>query len=105
MFETGGGKHGPIVNCRSDIWRHMRGPGRFTLGCRWRWSIGPDFFEAIRRYYLDLLQAGVIRKKVNSTQKNSVLLSPQFRLGVRRSPAVTNGGNLTNLSWSQFTRG
>ncbi|HMD83257.1 MAG TPA: hypothetical protein VKO18_00995 [Terriglobia bacterium] len=78
MFETRGGKHGQVVNYRGDLWGHMRGPGRFVLGCGWRWSFGPNFYEAIRHYYLDLLQAGVIEKKVNSTHKNSVLLSPQF---------------------------
>ena len=78
MFETRGGKHGQMVNYRGDLWKHMHGPGRFTLGCTWRWSLGPNFYEAIRRYYLDLMQAKVIRTKVNSPHKNSVLLSPQF---------------------------
>ena len=78
LFETRGGKHGQIVNYRADLWGHMHGPGRFTLGCSWRWSFGPNFYEAIRRYYLDLVEAGVITKKVNSPHKNLVLLSPQF---------------------------
>jgi hypothetical protein len=78
MFETKDGKHGQVVNYRGDLWGHMHGPGRFVLGCGWRWSIGPNFYEATRHYYLDLVQAGVVRKKVNSAHKNSVVLSPQF---------------------------
>lgn len=78
MFETRGGKHGQVVNYRGDLWRHMRGPGRLTLGCTWRLSIGSNFYEAIRHYYLDLVQAGIIKNKVNSPNKNSILLRPQF---------------------------
>lgn len=78
MFQTREGKHGPIVNYRGDIWGHMRGPGRLVLGGVWRWSFGPNFYEAIRHYYLDLIETGRVRKKVNSPRKNRILLSPQF---------------------------
>jgi hypothetical protein len=78
MFETRRGNHGPIVNYRGDIWRHMQGPGRMVLGCAWRWSFGPNFYEAIRHYYLALVQADRVRRKVNSPRKNKVLLTPQF---------------------------
>ena len=78
MFQTRAGKRGPIVNYRGDIWGHMRGPGRLSLGGVWRWSFGPNFYEAIRHYYLDLVQAGRVARKVNSPRKNQVVLSPQF---------------------------
>jgi hypothetical protein len=73
-----GGRFSPIVDYRSDLWGHLRGPGRFSLGARWYWTVGPNYYEATRRYYQGLLRAGVIRKKVNSPHKNEVALAPSF---------------------------
>jgi len=78
LFEIRGEKHGPILNYRSDLWKHLRGPAKLTLGAKWHWAIGPDYYEAIRHYYLDLVKAGIVQEKKNSTHKNSVVLSPQF---------------------------
>ena len=78
LFEIRGEEHSPILNCRSDLWKHLRGPGKLALGATWRWAIGPNYYEAIRHYYLDLVRAGIIGEKKNSTHKNAVLLSPQF---------------------------
>jgi len=72
------GRCSPIVNYRSDLWAHLRGPGRLSLGARWYWTVGPNYYEAIRRYYQGLLRAGVIRKKINSPHKNEVALAPSF---------------------------
>jgi hypothetical protein len=77
-FEIKGEKHSPILDYRSDLWKHLRGPGKLTLGATWRWAIGPNYYEAIRHYYLDLVRAGIIEEKKNSSHKNAVLLSPQF---------------------------
>jgi hypothetical protein len=77
-FEIKGEKHSPILNYRSDLWKHLRGPGKLTLGAKWRWAIGPNYYEAIRHYYLDLVKAGIVQAKKNSPHKNSVVVSPQF---------------------------
>jgi len=49
-FEISGEKHSPILSYRSDLWKHLRGPGPLTLGAKWHWAIGPTYYEAIRRY-------------------------------------------------------
>jgi hypothetical protein len=78
FFEMAGNRCSPIVSYRSDLWQHLRGPGRLPLGARLYWAVGPNFYEAIRRYYLGLVKAGVIRKKTNSPRKNAVALAPSF---------------------------
>jgi hypothetical protein len=66
------------LELRGDLWGHLRGPGRFTLGAPMFWAFGPNFYEAIRRYYLGLVSAGVIKKKLNSARKNGAALAPQW---------------------------
>jgi hypothetical protein len=93
-FEIRGEKHGPILYYRSDLWKHLRGPGKLTLGAKWRWAIAPNYYEAIRHYYLDLIRAGIIEEKKNSSHKNAILLSPQFN---------TYGAEVTSRTgWAQF---
>jgi hypothetical protein len=67
-----------VLQLRGDLWGHLRGPGRFTLGSTLLWSFGPNFYEAIRRYYLGLVDAGIIKKKFNSIRKNAAALAPQW---------------------------
>ena len=78
FFEVASGLHSLIVSYRSDIWGHLRGPGRFRLGSRLYWAVGRNYHDAIRQYYLGLVRAGVVSKKTNSAQKNSVVVTPQF---------------------------
>jgi hypothetical protein len=78
FLETRSGLHSLIVSYRSDIWNHLRGPGRLELGAKLYWTIGPNYYEAIRAYYRGLLTAGIVDKKSNSAKKNSVVVSPQF---------------------------
>jgi hypothetical protein len=78
FLETARNRYGFFVDYRSDLWGHQRGPGRLSLGAKLLWTVGPNYFEAIRRYYLGLLKAGVIRKKTNSARKNAVALAPSF---------------------------
>jgi hypothetical protein len=42
------------------------------------WAFGPNYYEAIRQYYLGLLHSGVIRRKTNSARKNAAALTPQW---------------------------
>lgn len=72
------GKSSLWINYRSDLWRHLRGPGSLSLGATFYWSVAPDYYQAIAGYYQGLLQAGVIHKSQPSAQKLSVALSPQY---------------------------
>jgi Glycosyl hydrolases family 31 TIM-barrel domain len=72
------GQGSVVVNYRSDLWAHLRGPGRMSLGVGLFWAFGSSYYEAIRAYYLGLLNAGIIHKKQNSEQKTAVALTPQF---------------------------
>ncbi|MCL5006223.1 MAG: hypothetical protein M1404_06780 [Acidobacteria bacterium] len=78
FLDTDSGRHSLFVSYRSDLWKHLHGPGKVELGARLYWSVGPNYYEAIRSYYLGLASAGVIAKKENTPAKNSVVLSPQF---------------------------
>jgi len=73
-----GGKVSPWVSYRSDIWKHMRGPGKIKLGATWFWAAGADTYESIAAYYQGMLDAGVIPKKDNSEKKTANALTPQF---------------------------
>jgi len=72
------GRGSLVLELRSDLWGHLRGPGRFTLGSTLFWAFGPNFYEAIRRYYLSLINANVIKQKTNSVRKNVAALAPQW---------------------------
>jgi hypothetical protein len=67
-----------LVNYRSDLWGHLRGPGQLTLGAGLFWAFGTNYYEAIREYYTGLVRAGLIRPKSNSTNKTAIALTPQF---------------------------
>lgn len=72
------GRASLVFDYRSDLWGHMRGPAKFQLGAGLFWAFAPNYREAIRGYYRGLLDAGIVRKKVNSARKNATLLSPQW---------------------------
>lgn len=68
----------PWIDYRSDLWKHIRGAGKLTLGATLVWSIGPDYRDAIASYYKILLQAGIIHIHENSAHKTQVALTPEF---------------------------
>lgn len=68
----------PVLNLRSDLWGHVRGPGSLTLGATFYWATGADYYQAIRQYYLGLISTGIIRPKENSPAKNLVVTAPAF---------------------------
>ena len=72
------GKSSLWIDYRGDLWKHLRGPGRFTLGATLCWAIGPDYYEAIAGYYDALIHAGIIRRKQNSAKKTEIALTPQY---------------------------
>ncbi len=63
---------------RGDLWGHMRGPGKVTLGAGLYCCVAPNYRQAIRNYYRGLITAGVVRRKVNSAKKNAAMLTPQW---------------------------
>jgi hypothetical protein len=72
------GKVSPWIDYRSDLWHHLRTPGKLTLGATLFWSVAPDYYESIAAYYAGLTRAGVIRPKRNSARKTGILLTPEF---------------------------
>jgi len=72
------GKCSPVVNYRSDLWKYLSGPGSFALSAKQYWTVGPNYYQAIRRYYQGLRAAGVVHKKTNSPRKLEVALAPSF---------------------------
>jgi hypothetical protein len=66
------------IDYRGDLWKHLRGPGRVTLGATLYWAVAPDYYHSIGEYYQGLLRKGIIRKKENSATKNSVALTPEY---------------------------
>jgi hypothetical protein len=66
------------VDYRSDLWKHMRGPGSIPLGATLYWSVAPDYYDAIAGYYQGLLHAGIIHRAQPSAKKLATALTPQF---------------------------
>jgi hypothetical protein len=104
FLETSGGRHSLIVSYRSDIWKHLHGPGRLPLGARLYWAVGPNYSEAIRAYYRGLMRAGVIERKTNSPKKNAVLLAPQFNCWGAEVAAEKAGPDLDEAALNTFYR-
>ena len=72
------GKSSLWIDYRSDLWKHMRGPGKISLGATMLWSVADDYYDAIAGYYAGLMGAGIIRRHENSARKTAVALTPQF---------------------------
>jgi hypothetical protein len=72
------GSCSPWIDYRSDLWKHLRGPGQLRLGATFLWSVAPDYRQAIAAYYQGLVDAGIVRKRQNSERKMAVALTPQF---------------------------
>jgi hypothetical protein len=78
FLQLGSGKSSMWIDYRSDLWKHMRGPGTIPLGATLYWSIAPGYYDAIADYYQGLLQAGVIHRSQPSGKKIAAALTPQF---------------------------
>ena len=68
----------PTIQYRSDLWKHVRTPGRVTLGATLLWSVAPDYYQSIAAYYQGLLHAGLIQVPPRSEAKSSTALTPEF---------------------------
>ena len=78
LLDLRSGAASVIVNYRSDLWGHLRGPGKISAGANLFWAFGENYYQAIREYYLGLMKAGVVRRKMNSAKKTAAALTPQF---------------------------
>ena len=72
------GKCSLWIDYRSDLWKHLHGPGHLPLGATLFWSVAQDYYQAIGAYYNGLVQAGTIHRHQNSEQKTAVSLTPEF---------------------------
>lgn len=81
----------PVLNLRSDIWKHIKTPGTVKLGFSFLITFGAQYHEAIRNYYKILRREKIISSKNASLsrKKKDVLLSPQYNTwGVESSLAM-----------------
>lgn len=90
------------VDYRSDLWGHLRGPGRLNLGARLLWVVGEDFRGSIRRYYGELVKAGIVHRKVNSARKTAAALAPQFCTWGAQVDRGKGGGKLDEAFLSEI---
>lgn len=68
----------PVLNVRSDLWGHVRGPGRMAVGPTFVWTFARTYDQAISRYYRTLVETGIVEVKRNSAAKNAVVTAAQF---------------------------
>ncbi len=91
-----------IFEYRGDLWGHMRGPGKFTVGGGLYCCVAPNYREAIRNYYRGLLATGVVRQKVNSAKKNAAMLAPQWCIWGEQVAVKKYGRLLDQAALEQF---
>ncbi len=98
-------EHGRVsvaFDYRGDLWGHLRGPAKVTLGARLFWAIAPDYHQAIRAYYRGLLSAGIIHQKVNSPAKATTMLAPQWSTWGSQMVDGKEGSNLDQAGLEKF---
>ena len=98
-------KHGRgsvVFDYRGDLWGHLRGPAKLTLGAGLLWVIAPNYYEAIRGYYRGLLSAGIVHQKVNSPRKMATMLSPQWCTWGEQMVTKKDGSNLDQAALEKF---
>jgi hypothetical protein len=82
----------PWIDYRGDLWKHLRGPGRVTLGATLFWTFAADYRGSIAAYYEGLQSKGIVGRPEVSEHKRAVALSPQFcAWGAQRDRGKTEG--------------
>ena len=79
-LEFRGNAFSPVLNLRSDLWKHLKTSATLQLGFAFILTFGSQFYEAIRSYYTTLAREKMINtSRVSvSSRKTEVLLSPQY---------------------------
>lgn len=90
------------IDYRSDLWKHIQAPGSLTLGSTLFWAFGPDYYDAIGKYYDGLMQAGIIRRRENSEKKTAIALTPQVGTWGAQVNRNTVGERFTESFLSEF---
>lgn len=73
------GQISPLLDLRGDNWRTFNaGAQPVTLGSPFMWTLGDDYRDAIRNYYLTMQREGFAVKAERSPRKNEVLGMSQF---------------------------
>jgi hypothetical protein len=86
------GASSPWIDYRSDLWKHLRGPGKLNLGATLFWTVGAEYRESIAAYYGGLMRKGIVRRPPVSEHKRAVALSPQYcAWGAQRERGKTEG--------------
>jgi hypothetical protein len=98
------GKCSPWIDYRGDLWKHLRGPGRLSLGATFLWTIAPDYYQAIAGYYEELVQAKIIQRHHNSPRKTAIALTPQFCTWGAQVDRNKGGENLDEAFLNQVYR-
>ncbi len=98
------GSCSPWIDYRSDLWKHLRGPGSLQLGATWLWSVRPDYRQAISAYYQGLVDAGIIHRHQNSERKTAVALTPQFCTWGSQVDRKKGGANLDEAFLTEIYR-
>ncbi|NTU55858.1 MAG: hypothetical protein HGA79_06380 [Anaerolineales bacterium] len=68
----------PVLNLRSDLWKHLQTPAALKLGFSFMVAFGENYYEAIRNYYKTLQREGYVSMKGSSRRKRDILLAPQY---------------------------
>lgn len=102
FMDQRGGRGSLLFDYRGDLWRHLRGPGKFALGAGLFLAVGPNYYEAIRNYYRGLLSAGIIHQKKNSAKKNAALFTPQWCSWGEQVAVKRTGNRLNQASLEKF---
>ncbi|MBI5381432.1 MAG: hypothetical protein HZA31_05990 [Opitutae bacterium] len=98
FFQTLSGTHSVIISTRSDIWHHLRGPGKIALGAKLVFTFGADFRAATRAYYAKLVEAGIVQIPQRSAHKEAVMAAPQFNTWGDQTAQRTIGDKLTDAA-------
>ena len=105
LLDVRGSRSSLVFSYRSDLWGQLRGPARLILGARLRGSIGTNYYEAIRNYYLDLVKAGVVHIKQSRPAKASNMLAPQFNSWGAQVAISKGGGRFDEAAFQQIHAG
>ena len=98
------GNCSPWIDYRSDLWKHIHGPGSLQLGATLLWSVAPDYRQAIAGYYQGLVETGIIRRHQNSERKTAVALTPQFCTWGSQVDRHKGGANLNEAFLTEIYR-
>ena len=96
----------PVLNIRSDLWKHLPTPATLEIGFSFIITFGNQFHEAIRSYYTTLLNLKLIQPKISqeTRRKREVLLAPQYNTWGAESARALAPEQLTGTMLDEIFR-